>query len=235
MTTTTTHPAQRGKSRPARLLRDCYFRAESLLARPRLGRAARLFPDSPKSLRPLADELRPDYDDYVANVSTPDYALSLELAALLLHLVRAQRPRTIIDMGSGFSTFVFCKARRDLSLDATIISVDTDPRWAEKSLAFLGDRGLEVDQLLDADQARDALPTHADLVFHDLNGLPARPPWIPILSQMIGDGGILIIDDCHKPIYWRQCRRMTKRSGRQFASLRGWTLDHYGRFAGAAL
>ena len=57
--------------------------------------------------RELTDKLRPAYEEYVASISTPDSAISLEIAALALILCRMRRPRRILDLGSGFSSWVF--------------------------------------------------------------------------------------------------------------------------------
>ncbi len=51
-------------------------------------------------------------------------------AELLYGIIRTQKPRTVFEVGSGFSTRLMLRAIRDENLSTTITSVDPEPRIA---------------------------------------------------------------------------------------------------------
>src|SRR5689334_15482328 len=55
----------------------------------------------------MRERLLPDYRTYTRNVSPDPIAISLELSVFLAVLCDRERPGAILDLGSGFSSFVF--------------------------------------------------------------------------------------------------------------------------------
>ena len=51
--------------------------------------------------------LKPFYEEYIQIVSTPDMAISLETACFLFIFSDLISASKILDLGSGFSSFVF--------------------------------------------------------------------------------------------------------------------------------
>src|SRR5690348_5146340 len=71
-------------------------------------RALDRFPElAPATLDPCRAELEAEHRAYVREVSSPEYTISLGLAAFLLALCRSRRPGRILDLGSGFSSYLF--------------------------------------------------------------------------------------------------------------------------------
>ncbi|MDP2727812.1 MAG: hypothetical protein Q8P59_09750, partial [Dehalococcoidia bacterium] len=57
--------------------------------------------------RECREKLLPYYGQYTSRVSIDYMAVSLELSAFLMVLCERFRPSSILDLGSGFSSFVF--------------------------------------------------------------------------------------------------------------------------------
>jgi hypothetical protein len=74
-------------------------------------------------LKAIEAEYAPFHDTYVAEVSTARAAVSLEQAALLAYLVRTCEFRSVMDSGSGFSSFVL---RRESQRKGGIVHVSVE-------------------------------------------------------------------------------------------------------------
>ncbi len=191
--------------------------------------------DIPRAVSKCEAELRDVYDHYVANVSSPDMAMSLELAAFLLGLCQAVEPKKILDLGSGFSSFVFRTYAAQCGGQVSVTSVDDSPPWLERTREFLAERGLSTERLSDWNSfiknGRDTF----DLIFHDLGSMETRAEALPLVLDMASPAGLVILDDVHKRSYERVVRRVTRRRQVRVFSLRSHTLDKYGRFSSLAL
>ena len=63
----------------------------------------------------------------------------------LAQLVREHRPRTVLELGSGTSTVVLAALLTESAGDdSTVISLEQDPGWAERTRAVLAERGLRA-------------------------------------------------------------------------------------------
>ncbi len=58
-------------------------------------------------------------------------------AAMAYAMVRAHRPRRIVEVGAGHSTRFFCRAVTDGGFDTAVLAVDPEPRAAPGDLPFL--------------------------------------------------------------------------------------------------
>ena len=74
-------------------------------------------------------EVRNEYRRYTTTVSPPNHALSLATAAYMLHLCRAISARRVLDLGSGFSSWVLRHHAETASNPVDVVSVDTDEDW----------------------------------------------------------------------------------------------------------
>lgn len=145
------------------------------------------------------------------------WAISPDLSALLVYLIAAERPTTIIEMGSGVSTAIMGLA---LSQAGTgrLISLEHDPEYAAKTEAMLRVHG--IDHLVNV--------VHAPLVEHEVNGQTvlwydmsavdldgpidlividgppktsgprARYPALHILKEHIQPGTVIVVDDANR-------------------------------------
>jgi predicted O-methyltransferase YrrM len=173
--------------------------------------------------------LHPAYEAYVRDVSTAGMAASLETAALLSHLVEATGPRTLVDLGSGFSSWVLREAAPP---GATVLSFDTDAGWLERTAARPRSRDASTTGLHVWPDERDALPEEVDLAFHDLAGGEIRNEVMVDVLDRIAPGGFAVIDDMHAPTHrWALERALAERQGLLATPLVGMTRDDQQRWA----
>jgi predicted O-methyltransferase YrrM len=174
-------------------------------------------------------ELESAWMDYVENVSRAEISCTLGGAALLAAIAEAIGAKTILDLGSGFSSYVFrCSPAR-------VKSVDDDPRWLENTRAFLVKRSARAEELVTLD-ALGAADQHAfDLVFYDLGSMSTRERYLELALSAARPGGLVVLDDCHKARYWRRAKEvLAARASAQY-SLRSYACDIWGRFAVLAI
>src|SRR6267142_6473870 len=87
------------------------------------------------------------YEEYTTSVSTPIATISLELAFVIWFLLNKRRPKLIVDLGSGFSSYLFrlyqdrCKYSDDA---CEVFSCDDNSFWLERTKLFLKSKSLSV-------------------------------------------------------------------------------------------
>ncbi len=188
------------------------------------------------SQRPLyMQALRRWHQLYTATVSEAMMAASLESAAFVCFTIDATGARVVGDFGSGFSSVALrLHAQRRPGL--TVWSVDDDIFWLSQTGQFLRRHGLDDQRLLPwPDFAAGAGPQVFDVVFHDLGDMRTRRKALPTLWTRLQYGGLMILDDMHKPIYRAAALRFHARETGQASdsaySLRSVTGDCFDRYA----
>ena len=180
----------------------------------------------------INEELKAHYREYTNRVSSDSMAISYELACLLWTLCEATEPRRILDMGSGFSSFVFRRYQLTAGLRPEVWSVDEDGSWLDKTGDYLGSHGLSNDNLYTWDEFRKMEPGSFDLISHDLGYMEDRPQVFEGLLGLRQPDGLIVIDDIQKPQY----REGIAEKLRQHDSVEGFylrrlTLDKHLRYA----
>lgn len=135
-----------------------------------LRRALPLLRDTGEALGAAERRLAPAYRRYVAEVSIPIMAVSLELALFLDVLVRGTGPRRALDLGSGFSSYVL----RLPGGPGEVWSADDAPEWLERTRGFLLREGLGAQNVVAWEALRRNPPEPFDLVLHDLGTMDTR-------------------------------------------------------------
>ena len=179
--------------------------------------------------------IRSVYEEYVNSISTDDKAVSLELAYLLRFIVMKINPRLIVDLGSGFSSFLFrhyWMERAKSGDDCRVLSCDDNPYWLERTATFLQRHGFPDSGLLLWDrfleEHGDARP---DLILHDLGHMPRRIETLPQVLNLRTKQTILIVDDVHKtPMRAETLKQIRARDLRGY-DLTRFTYDRFGRYA----
>ena len=158
----------------------------------------------PSKRKVIEASLRGPYQDYVSNYSSPLISLSLNRAAFLNYLTRATNAGHILDLGSGFSSYVFRRARADTSA-GNVISVDDSEQWLEETRSFLRHYHLEDAHLYALDQMSDPggqfTPGRFDLCLIDIGDFALRAKLLPTLLEAVRGGSIVLIDDFHVTRY----------------------------------
>jgi len=175
-------------------------------------------------------DLRAVYQRYVKDVSHWEWAISWPSVRALDALCDALRPRAVLDLGSGFSTYVVCNRARRNGVDCEVVSVDTSDEWLEKTRAFLTAEGLEA-RLIPAREI-DALPGASfDLAFDDLGHTQDRAGVIPTVIRVMAPGGVVLLDDMNARSYRREVQTLLAAARWKVYSARSQTIDAKGRFA----
>lgn len=186
--------------------------------------AARLKRRLPRLTLVDAAWMREPYERYVSEVSVKSMAASFEMCRFLATVCDLLSPRSILDLGSGISSFIF------RHYDTRVVSVDDDPEWLTKTEMFLKSENGRTDGFMHLDDFDWS--GQFDLVFHDLGRRPLRDETLPDALRCTRPEGILVLDDVHSWGYRQTVRRVV--SAPSF-SLRRWTLDEFGRFGMAIL
>ncbi len=173
-------------------------------------------------------ELAPVYECYVSQVSSPEMAVSLETACLLAVLCEALEPARVLDLGSGFSSYVLRRAAQRHA--GRVVSVDDDARWLRRSGDFLREQGLAATGLFEWERFR-ASTERFELVFHDLGSMERRREVLPEVLERVAEGGVLVLDDVHKAEYAEAVRALLAGRPHRCLDLRALVQDRFGRHA----
>lgn len=167
------------------------------------------------------EELFSLYHSYKFRAPLPalrGWALSPDVANILLDIITREKPRKILDLGSGSSTLLMAYAL-EKNGSGTVVGIDHEAGYAEKSRALLKAHGLEKTASVKVAPLSDVeVPTgkwrwydsaflrdigEIDLVFVD--GPPdrshflARYPALPLLMPHLSSHAIIVIDDAFSP------------------------------------
>lgn len=172
------------------------------------------------------------HKSYTNEVSRADMAASLELSAFLLAWCRVKKPERLLDLGSGFTSYVFrLYAREEPGVYVT--SVDDDEIWLEKTRDFLIKHRLSTQAMTPLSGLLTNRSPHQpfDLVVQDMNFVEVRIGYTSTALDLAKGGGTVIFDDTHKPDYRRRLLSCLMLSKNAIYSLKELTLDSYGRYA----
>jgi predicted O-methyltransferase YrrM len=151
--------------------------------------------------------------------ATRGWAASPDLLLVLVDQVITQRPRLVVECGSGASTLWFALALRRFGIDGRIVALDHDPVFAGKTRDFLDRHGVsDLAEVRDAPledfsladgtyswYARRAWEdlTGIDLLFVDgppaATGPRARYPALPLLRGAMNPAAAVVVDDLVVP------------------------------------
>lgn len=170
-------------------------------------------------------QLLPAYRAYTATVSPDPIAISLELAVFLYVVCEATSPNTMLDLGSGFSSYVFrsyAKSTHKFPAPVTY-SVDDSTEWLDETRRFLQHHDCDCHNLWTWDEFVKHDRPSFDLVLQDLGDLGTRRRMLTRVLDMCGPAGMLVIDDMHVPSYRRALARELETLRHSYFSLRTFT------------
>lgn len=176
-------------------------------------------------------EVRSLYDTYVQNVSTVGHAISWQAVEFLMTIAYSIEPQKILDLGSGFSSYVLRKYAASTQQRIIVYSVDDNAQWLEKTFRFLAENGLSTDNLMLWPDFVASEQSDFDLIFHDLGRMEMREQTLPLVLSLRSETGIVILDDMHKKPYRLVATKEVERMNLSLYSARKFTLDQYGRFS----
>lgn len=171
------------------------------------------------------------HEDYCARIGHPVHAASLELVGILLGLTEALDARRVVDLGSGFTSFALRRFAADRP-ELEVHSVDDSAEWLEKTRSYLAENSLSDDNLWHWPEfaAADRKGTF-DLVLHDMGFMDTRFRELEPVLDLARPGGLVILDDTHKPDFREQALEVVAQRGHAAYSLKAITRDRLTRYA----
>lgn len=182
------------------------------------------------SLERAGSELRSAYDSYVRVVSTPGMAASFETCCYLYFLCSSSQPRRVLDLGSGFSSYVLRYYASRAGHPVEVVSVDDSQKWLNCTRDFVNSHELGFGQFLlwsDFQHAGGCF----DVIFHDFADGAEREAAMPLAVKRLGPGGKIIFDDAHHDGHRACMKAVSRAAGVKMFSLHRWTCDERMRYS----
>lgn len=183
--------------------------------------------------KPIAEDpvIDLEYQYYVKHISREDMAISRELAQFLNFYCMRKNPKRILDLGSGFSSFVL-RRYASRNSDVQIVSVDDDAQWLQKTKSFLQSRHLPDEQCIQWCELLESKDIGKfDFVFYDLGDLKQRTACFQNALSFLSNDGDMLLDDFHKLDYQRTVLRWCSKASLHLYSVKKLTLDNFNRWS----
>jgi hypothetical protein len=174
------------------------------------------------------EKMKLAYVDYIRNVSKPEWAMSWQLATILDKTIRQMKPSRLLDLGSGFSSYV-------MRLSGTpTVSVDKDAGWLGKTRDFLEKNHLSTENLISMGDVVEpntflgytlGWDEQFDIILLDY----AMEDRVTLFKYCREHGRIILLDDMHFKDYREAAQEYFKDD--IILSLEEETMDAYGRYA----
>jgi predicted O-methyltransferase YrrM len=178
----------------------------------------------------IAARYADDHRDYCARVGHPVHAASLELVGVLLGLVDATAPRRVVDLGSGFTSFVLRDHARASGIE--VHSVDDSAAWLDRTRGYLREKGVSDGNLHHwPDFQRLGMRGGFGLVLHDMGFMDVRLKTLEQVLDLAAPGGWVVLDDMHKAEYRAAALAVLERRRLEHWSLKALTRDRLTRYA----
>ena len=181
----------------------------------------------------IFDQIRQKHQSYIRNISSPEMAMSLELANFIMEYCLNNKPKYLLDLGSGFSSYIFRHYQKnDPTGNIVVFSVDDNDDWLAKTKAFLIDEELSTDNLINLNTLTSSnYNNYFDFILLDLNFIEVRKNYIKYTTDLLKINGFAIIDDVHKVEFLREVKKISNQNNLKLTNIRKKTIDFFGRFA----
>jgi predicted O-methyltransferase YrrM len=189
------------------------------------------FADFSERLFEARKRLLPYHQGYTSEVSTANYAASLETCTVLYAFCEVRQPTRILDLGSGFSSFVFRLWASTADTNPNIVSLDDSDQWLDRTRNYITSHGLELTGSIQYSDSLESLESNQDIIFYDYGTLDYRKKALVWILQSLSPDGLLIADDVHRTAYRTHIRTVADTHGYRTRSMRAFTKDAYRRYA----
>jgi hypothetical protein len=159
-------------------------------------------------------------------------AISIQTASKISTLCSELKPKRILDMGSGFSSYI-TRSYSSMQKNTTVFTIDDNIEWLELTEQFLLKHGLQNDNLYFWDEFISPSVSKFDLVIHDLGNMKTRITTLPFAFNSVQkEIGVLLLDDMHKKDYRTQVYKLINKKSCNYFNLIYPARDGFGRFCG---
>ena len=174
-------------------------------------------------------DLDKEYDYYINNESMDGMPISVETAKFMYYLCNQCKFKTLMDRGSGFSSFILRLYASEQDFPVDVFSIDTDPDWIEKTKAYLDLRNLNTDNFYIWDDFyRNRKDIRFDFILEDAK-FELRITTYNQFIKLINADGVILWDDAnhnsHKPIILSCAKEL----GFKVIDIKNLTVDKFGR------
>ena len=173
---------------------------------------------------------------YVSTVSDSAHAISLELARFILEVASEEHAKRLLDLGSGFSSYVL-RAYAAGVAGTVVWLVDDDPAWLQKTRAYLASEGINTEHMYIWSEfltLSDGLAGTFDLVLHDMGTVRSRHGTVRSVLRLIRPTGALVFDDVDVAAYRHHVQSELDAAGAKHIDVRNRTLDARNRYSWVA-
>lgn len=179
----------------------------------------------------LQKVIEPHHQFYIQKVSNERSAISLETAVMLAFLCELKKPTRILDVGSGFSSFIFRSYQKTAGKPVEVVSLDNDALWLDKTRQYLASAGLSLDGVMEFDHFLKIKNGKFDIALHDLGNLDERKKHLRTVLDLAHKDSVIVLDDFHKQHYRENIQQQLSDLEIDHISLCGFTLDKFSRYA----
>jgi precorrin-6B methylase 2 len=178
-------------------------------------------------------DLRTVYDDFLRGRGDPHRqamsAMGWESGVWLEAQLPVWGPRTILDLGSGWSSIIF--RRYQASREVRVVTVDQHDTYLGLTRGDCGRFGLSTEDmvLLEGYRTRERF----DLVCLDLAGTDHRLRIAPQVDAWLAEGGRIVLDDWHMDHYQPAMTAVLEGLGYTVEAIPE-TTDQFGRYLAVA-
>lgn len=146
------------------------------------------------------------WKEYITKISSQGHASSLEQSQYLFEHLKTCMPEYVVDMGSGFSSFITRYYKKEINPNATVYSVDDNLSWLRKTEQYLIREKLSIDNLVLFEDFKNT-DLKFDTILYDLGRIPTRIKYIEFPATIANPGATILYDDIHfDKAYSNKCK-----------------------------
>lgn len=172
--------------------------------------------------------LAAEHARYCRDISSEKMAADLGFSAFLQLWCLANKPKRVVDLGSGFTSFVLRRYAAKAG-GCEVWSVDDDAAWLGRTRDYLAEMEQDRAHLMVWSEFIKTAPRDFDLVVHDAGSMQFRADNLGAALDLARSGGLVLLDDIHRFEYRAHALQLLAERGYRFLSVRALR-DGYGRY-----
>ena len=174
-------------------------------------------------------EIKPMYTKYIKEVSNRVMAASMECCVFLMVMCKDIKPKKVLDLGSGFSSYALRYYKNKYDNDMEVWSVDSNNKWLLKSRQFIESFKLSTDHFYVWSDIKD-MDEKFDLIFLDIDVSKRRPPYLEhVVENFVNEDSFILLDDMHKTGLVKKLRSIMDNYTYKSIDIKKKTLDSGGK------
>jgi predicted O-methyltransferase YrrM len=161
-------------------------------------------------------------------------AIGVPTAVWLWTWIKTFRPRSILELGTGFSTYVIRECLAHYDIPCSVYSVDLTSRWNKVTWAECERLGLSADIFMHYAAFKQKKREPFDLVFLDVEDTKTRLKMVNEVVGWVAENGTLVLDDYHMEHYGPRIKVLLETHGFFVTPHQSTTTDEFGRYIATA-